>query len=196
MNYPKSDPMNYLAKILLNSLYGRFGMDDNFTEVNVIHKNYYPDFENEFLDSILETSDLGDYKLVIYKLPENKTRNEENTHNISIGIAAAITGYARIHMSQFKNNPDINLYYTDTDSVYTDSNIDESLISDTTLGKLKLENVCKKAIFLAPKVYCLETEDNNLIYKVKGLKHEIELTMDDFEKLLYKDVFIQKTQTK
>ena len=26
--YPKTDPMNFIAKILLNSLYGRFGMDD------------------------------------------------------------------------------------------------------------------------------------------------------------------------
>jgi len=50
MNYPKSDPMNYLAKILLNSLYGRFGMDDNFTEVNIIHKDYYSDFETKYLD--------------------------------------------------------------------------------------------------------------------------------------------------
>jgi DNA polymerase family B len=38
LNYPKSDPMNYIAKLLLNSLYGRFGMDDNFTNTN---KTYY-----------------------------------------------------------------------------------------------------------------------------------------------------------
>jgi hypothetical protein len=30
LNYPSTDPLNYIAKILLNSLYGRFGMDDNF----------------------------------------------------------------------------------------------------------------------------------------------------------------------
>jgi hypothetical protein len=28
--YDKSNPLNFIAKILLNSLYGRFGMDDNF----------------------------------------------------------------------------------------------------------------------------------------------------------------------
>ena len=99
-------------------------------------------------------------------------------------------------MSQFKNNPKINLYYTDTDSAYTDSELDDDLISSTVLGKLKLENISDKAIFLAPKVYCLNTENNGLIYKVKGLKHEIELTMNDFENLLYKDVFLEKSQTK
>jgi hypothetical protein len=170
-------------------------MDDNFSEVNIIHKDYYHDFENKNFDNILETQDLGDYKLVIYNTNE-ELNNEEVNHNVSIAVASAITAYARIHMSQFKNNPLINLYYTDTDSIYTDSVIDQDLISQTILGKLKLENTCKKAIFLAPKMYCLETLENKIIYKVKGLKHEIELTMKDFEQLLYKDANLKKHQTK
>jgi DNA polymerase type B, organellar and viral len=32
LNYPKTDPLIYLAKILLNNLYGRFGMVENFLE--------------------------------------------------------------------------------------------------------------------------------------------------------------------
>lgn len=198
LNYPKSDPMNYSAKLLMNSLYGRFGMDDNFTEVNIIHKDFYPDFENKFLDVILEIQDLGDYKLVTYKLDVNDIIEEESTHNVSIGIAAAITAYSRIHMSQFKNNPKIILYYTDTDSVYVDENSDipENLINSKILGKLKLENTCSRAIFLASKLYCLEKEDNKIISKVKGLKQTNDLTFNDFKNLLYKDVFIEKSQTK
>jgi hypothetical protein len=99
-------------------------------------------------------------------------------------------------MSIFKNNPNINLYYTDTDSIFTDSDIDESLIDSKVLGKLKLEHISDKAIFLTPKVYCLVTESGETIYKVKGLSHDIELTYKDFEKLLEKDVLIEKTQTK
>ena len=117
-------------------------------------------------------------------------------HNVSIAIAAAITSYARIHMTQFKNNPKINLYYTDTDSAYTDSDLDPNLIDDKVLGKLKVEYTCKDAIFLTPKVYCLLTEDNEFIHKVKGLNHDIELTFEDYEKLLVKDVLIEKSQTK
>jgi hypothetical protein len=116
LNYPKSDPMNFIAKILLNSLYGRFGMDDNFIEVNVIHKDYYLDFQNKFFDNILDCQDLGDYKMVSYRNNDVEI-SEDSTHNVSIGIASAITAYARIHMSQFKNNPKINLYYTDTDTL-------------------------------------------------------------------------------
>jgi len=70
-------------------------MDDNFTEVNIIHKDYFSDFENKYLNNILETQDLGDYKLIIYNQINNKNENEEVTHNVSIGIASAITAYAR-----------------------------------------------------------------------------------------------------
>ena len=120
--------------------------------------------------------------------------NASETHNIA--IASAITAYARIHMSQFKNNSDYNLYYTDTDSIYIDKPLDDSLVNNKLLSKLKLENIINKGIFLAPKVYYLETEDGEVIYKVKGLKHEIELTIQDFESLLYKDTTMKKTQTK
>jgi hypothetical protein len=51
---------------------------------------------------------------------------------------------------------------------------------------MKLENTIEKCIFLSSKVYYLLTKDNKLIYKVKGLSHDIELTMNDFDNLLYK----------
>jgi hypothetical protein len=42
----------------------------------------------------------------------------------------------------------------------------------------------------------VKTIDGKIVYKVKGLSHNIELTMNDFEHLLYKDTFIKKAQTK
>jgi DNA polymerase elongation subunit (family B) len=196
LNYPKSDPLNYIAKILLNSLYGRFGMDDNFSEVNIIHKDYISDFENKFFDVITAKTELEDYFLVEIKNIGNIVEAEESTHNINVGIASAITAYSRVHMSQFKNNPDYNLYYSDTDSVYIDKPLSEDLVNSKVLGKMKLEYIIEKGIFLSPKVYCLLTEENKLIYKVKGLSHDIELTMNDLEQLLYKDTFIRKLKTK
>lgn len=38
LQYPKSDPMNLVAKLLLNSLYGRFGMNDSFTYSEIYSK--------------------------------------------------------------------------------------------------------------------------------------------------------------
>jgi len=187
--------MNYIAKILLNSLYGRFGMDDNFPNINVMHKDYFRDFENKYLDNIIDHKEIGDYILVIYK---NTIELEEDnkSHNVSISIAAAITAYARIYMSFFKNNPDFILYYSDTDSAFINKPLPQEMIDSKILGKMKLEHVCKKAIFLSPKVYCLVTENDELIYKVKGLSHDIPLTFEDFENLLNKNAILKKHQTK
>ena len=195
--YPKSHPLNFIAKILLNSLYGRFGMNDNFPSISVIHKDYYADFENKYLDSIIKITEIEDYKLVTYTNQNLIDYDSENsTHNVSIAIAAAITAYARIHMSQFKNNPNFKLYYSDTDSIFIDKPLPEHMIDNKILGKLKLEYVCNKAIFLAPKVYCLETEDGKFIYKVKGLSHEVELKLQDFENLLTRNSILKKDQNK
>ena len=193
LNYNNSNPLNFIAKILLNSLYGRFGMNDNFANITIIDKDFYPDFENKYLDNIVDKIDLGDYLLIFYQSP---CEQDSEIHNVSIAIAAAITAYSRIHMSQFKNNPKINLYYTDTDSIYTDSDLDSSFIDNKVLGKLKLEHVCKRAIFLTPKVYCLETIEGEFIYKIKGLKKDTDLCFQDFKKLLIKNSLLTKNQNK
>jgi len=187
--------LNFIAKILLNSLYGRFGMDDNFEDINVIHKDFYGDFENKFIDQITEKIEIDDYFIVFIRASEGLIK-DQGEHNVSVGIAAAITAYSRIHMSQFKNNPKINLYYTDTDSIYTDSDIDKSLINSKILGMLKLENVCEKAIFLGPKLYALMLENGQFIHKIKGLNQKINIDFNDFQKLLTKDTIIAKTQPK
>jgi hypothetical protein len=44
------------------------------------------------------------------KIQQTDLYGNLETHNVSIGIASAITAYARIHMSQFKNNPNFILF--------------------------------------------------------------------------------------
>lgn len=160
----------------------------------------YQEFERDNAESILNVIELGDKILVIHR-PLSKDINTlldstKETHNVNIAIASAITAYARIHMTQFKNNPDFNLFYTDTDSIYIDKPLSLELVSNTDLGKMKLENKLNKSIFISPKIYCLETIDNKVIYKVKGLSHDVELTMLDFENLLIKNTFIKKLKFK
>jgi len=135
---------------------------------------------------------LDDYILIFYNPPNDIDKDCKT----SVAIAAATTAYSRIHMSQFKNNPKINLYYTDTDSIYTDSDIDDSFIDPKTLGKLKLENICKRAIFLAAKLYYLETETGKNIIKVKGLKNTSSLNYNDFKNLLNKNFIVEKSHQK
>ena len=199
-NYPKSDPMNYIAKLLMNSLYGRFGMDDQFTELNILDQSAYNKFESKFKDNIIGVTMLGDKYLVNTKNTSLDVilDNGSMSHNVNIAIASAITSYSRIHMSQFKNNPNYKLFYTDTDSIYINKPLDDDFISDKKLGKMKLEFIADKAIFIAPKVYGLITNDNRQIIKIKGLKDEAIklLNLNDLESLLYKNNILEISTNK
>lgn len=206
-NFPKSDPMNFISKILMNSQYGKYGMDDNFLNIRIMDKIEFEKFmcrENTTTNNIIE---IDDKYLVQYinshKVDKTLLDNASETHNINIAIAAATTAYARIFMSQFKNNPKYKIYYTDTDSIFIGAALDDNLISNTELGKLKLEYVIKKAVFLSSKVYCLITDSDALIYKVKGLSHGATgsqagptLSFSDFETLLAKDSKLEINQEK
>jgi DNA polymerase elongation subunit (family B) len=196
--------MNYIAKLLLNSLYGRFGMDDSFISTKIISKADYLKFETEFKESILDLLDLEDNFLVQFKDPKIELNtlldNGKETHNVNFAIAAAVTAYARIHMSQFKNNNSLpRLYYSDTDSLYFDGPLPNSLVDPKKLGALKLEGFYDDATFLAPKVYALKNQDG-LIVKIKGLSKESivknSIDIELLDKLLFKDSNLKFTQNK
>ena len=195
--YPKGDPMNQIAKLLNNSLYGKFGMRDEITRAEVFTINNQ--IEQDEFDKMIDA--LGTDIIDIIKFDNNYivTRNdtidikynesEDMFHGteVNISIASAITSEARIHMTFFKNNPNFNLYYSDTDSAFIDKELSNELVG-IGLGQVKLEYVINKAVFLAPKVYALETEDKTII-KVKGLTHDeiSKLSFSDIETLLIKD---------
>ena len=77
-----------------------------------------------------------------------------------------------------------------------DKTLPDYLVDNKILGKMKLEHIVKKAIFLAPKLYCLNTNNNEFITKTRGLNHDINLNLQDFENLLYKNSKIFKKQNK
>jgi DNA polymerase type B, organellar and viral len=153
LKYPKSDPMNLILKLLLNALYGRFGLDDNYGIIIITEKDNIYKYED-----VKDIIDIGSHFIIKYKDYLDKIDsllNENEIHNVNIAIASAVTAYARIHMSQFKNNPNFNLYYSDTVthslcppplprggggqavtvtvtvSIYTDAPLPDSFISNT-----------------------------------------------------------------
>jgi len=202
LKYPKSDPMNYIAKLFMNSLYGRFSMNDNFNEIRIVNENSLNNLINNDKISIQDIFNLDNDFIVQIKKNEYQELislidNLNENHNINIAIASFVTAYARIHMSKFKNNKDIKLYYTDTDSIVVNKPLPDLFVDPTVLGKLKLEHIAKKGIFLAPKLYCLNTDkDNKIITKTRGLSHNIQLGIEDFKNLLFKDSEIIKKQNK
>jgi len=154
-----------IAKLLLNNLYGYFGRKPTgIVTQNIKNSDLQGYLLTRIIKSITpinsEYSTILSYSNINYKLLE-KLNNElhyevENFNSpikSNVAIAAAVTAYARIHMIPFKIDP--NTLYTDTDSIFTLSELDPELVGDE-LGKMKDElkgGVIKEALFLGPKKY-------------------------------------------
>jgi hypothetical protein len=208
LQYDKTHPMNLIAKLLMNSLYGKFGMKLESTEI-ITYDTSTDDGYNELHKDIkLYGEAINDYVnidkvfyLIIRKssIPLKYDEDLDLYHgqDINIAIASTITASARVHKSYFKNNPDFRLYYSDTDSVVTDKPISDFMVG-SKLGQMKLEHNIEKAVFLAPKVYGLVDVDGNETIKVKGVTQEVasKITFTDLEELLVKDSHKEFTQEK
>lgn len=182
-SHDSSHPMYLISKLLLNSLYGKFGMTvDLFKHAIVDNSNLSDILSRDYVENVI---DLDNGESLISIKPVRNEYNDQTILNVSIGIAASITAYSRIHMSQFLQSKDYNVYYTDTDSIVTDKALRDSFIGKG-LGQLKLEYNIAKGVFLAPKVYSIINDLGKVVTKVKGLK-DPNIPFDLFESLLYKN---------
>jgi hypothetical protein len=196
LQYPKGDAMNLTAKLLLNSLYGKFGMKIENTMVEIFNLN--TEAGKLALKNLLDTApnsvkdfiEFDSNKYLFVKDTIAGILNEDSYHgsDVNIAIASTITAGARIFMSAFKNNPLYNLYYSDTDSIVIDKTLNPRLVG-AALGLLKLEYVISRAVFLAPKVYGFITQEGDEVIKVKGVTQNVAsgIHINDLEHLLIKD---------
>lgn len=173
-------PMTYLYKILMNSLYGRFGLNPESTLTEICNKSRFDEWIKK--DNFKSGEKLNDqYYLVSYS--SNCYSDDEGwkaPKMSAVHLAAAITACARIHMYPHIARSDC--YYTDTDSVVLGSPISDDLVSSTELGMFKHEYHVKKAIFLAPKSYWMDTEEVGEIIKHKGPTKD-SMTAEWFQEL-------------
>ena len=162
-----NDAMVYGYKILMNSLYGRFGINPQSTVTEVCNRARYDYLTQR--DNLIMGDKLSEYYYIVSYVSNtgNVDDSDWNPPKISaVQLAAAITACSRIHMYKYISRPDC--YYTDTDSAILGSPLPEDEISSIELGKLKMEYYIKKGIFLAPKSYTLVTDDSAEIIKHKG----------------------------
>ena len=206
LKYSKGDAMNLIAKLLLNSLYGKFGMKDETIKYEILDNNKHnvSKYLDKYNTSILDIIYIEDHTILIINNNEFKSGKpnfiEDAFHgsDVNIAIASAITSYAREYMANvFKNNPNFKLYYSDTDSGVTDKPLPDNMIGNQ-LGQLKLEHTITKAVFLAPKVYGLIEVNGNELIKAKGLTKDTikNLKVSNLEQLLKKDATKLFTQEK
>lgn len=166
-------PRRQIAKLLLNSLYGRFGIS-----LHARQKAPYLD-ENG--------------KLCYYNLPE------ETKKGLYIPVASFITSYARnktIRTSQIVRDYSLQkygedkYYYSDTDSIkcgLTDEDLielkDQIEIDDYKLGAWALEEHFDRFLGLRQKCYITESDGKTHV-TVSGLPHYLAplITFENFKK--------------
>ena len=150
------------AKLFLNSLYGKFGM-------NPIKEEKIIDYqENTF--STISTDNDGNKLDYLDK-------------GVFIAMASFITSYAReVLLTSIEKVYD-RFLYCDTDSIHiTGYDIPNIVIHDKNLGAWKLEGKFTKAKYIGAKRYA-EYIDNKWDIKCCGLSRDIieKITMDIFE---------------
>ncbi|KAI5650236.1 hypothetical protein M9H77_36241 [Catharanthus roseus] len=124
--------MSFVYKILMNSLYGRFGISPKSTKTkirNEIHYKYLlrkPDF---IFGALL---DENTYIVSYHDEPSHDSWNPMK--NVIVQLAAAITPSARMYMYPYTSREDS--YYRDTDSVVLVHALPEERVSSSVLGKI------------------------------------------------------------
>ncbi|CAK9187075.1 unnamed protein product [Ilex paraguariensis] len=186
------DGLSYVYKILMNSLYGRFGINPESKITEICHKDNIESMYNRC--GFHSADPLTDDYLMVHFVSNHPDAPDYEWHPPRISavqLSAAITAYARIHMYKYISREDC--YYTDTDSAFLGSPLPEEEISSTVLGKLKLEHIVQEGYFVAPKSYGLKTKDNVEIVKQKGAAKNYV----DFEwfKQLYANPSLKKDVT-
>lgn len=187
-----NDSLSFIYKLLMNSLYGRFGINPKCTVTEICKLEKYNSLRKDkdffYADRLSE-----DYYIVNYwSHAGQEPESGWSTPRISaVQLAAAVTACSRIYMYPYISRDDC--YYTDTDSVVLGSPLPDEDISSTVLGKFQFEYMIKKGIFLAPKSYYIETKENHKIIKHKGAAKS--LVDDKWFEEQYKDTSRIKEST-
>lgn len=163
--------LDWIAKILLNASYGKFAMREARSKF-LIHPDKIEDLEPIDLNADIWKEDV-----------------EVSPNYIVPQIAVHVTALARRQLWTILHGvvkAGGRIYYCDTDSVVCSG---VELDTSNKLGALKLENTISRASYILPKLYLMETveenkrkkKESNIKVKAKGMGPGIRLgeTGDD-----------------
>ena len=147
-----------LAKLMLNSLYGKFASNPK-TQAKIPYLN-----ENNEV--------------------EYKTITAKDKEPVYTPVGVFITSYARSRIQRTAQSVYFRFCYADTDSIHIiGKDIPNIDVDDKELGKWALENEFKRARFLRAKTYIEEYPDGTLNVKCAGLPDNLKelCTFDNFK---------------
>lgn len=163
----KGNAIDFISKLFLNSLYGKYGQKEEFTTLKTLklgEKIKGQIFGNEEI--------FNKFGLVIETI-------RKRSPSMLVHIASAITSGARIHLYRCGISPFMDsIRYCDTDSLF----IPEITKTSNELGSLKLEDSFDYAFFRLPKTYATLKKDD-LKFKCKGFPEDFlkGISLDEFK---------------
>ena len=188
IKHKSGDPMNLICKLLLNSSYGKFGMKHSSNYIEIVDNTKTNDFEHKIRNK--KNSQIINFDIInektIYEIEEVDVYNKYS----GVHVASAITAYARIEIDKYKRMPNIELYYSDTDSIFCQNALKAELVGEK-LGLMKLEGLVKHGIFISPKCYYIEYSNEKELLKFKGIQSS-NISVEDYISL-YKEIPVKKT---
>ncbi len=181
-----------MTKLLLNSLYGKFGQRIEQSQNIIISKDdlAYFDVVNETKKDnqrveIIETENKA--MIRILKTDDNGDVIQKITRHTFVELSAFVTAYGRVKLNEAIDNNIDNVIYCDTDSIYVSGKPKGIAIDDTKLGCWSKDD-SGYMIAYSPKNYrtyktyedALNDNPNNV--KIKGIpKKHIRLTPDNYQ---------------
>ena len=165
-----------LAKILLNSLWGKFGQKDNMptTEYITDSSKWFRMLRDNNAGKItLQNENLIDVNTMYVQYVSNETaKSSLNTTNVA--LAGFVTSQARLRLYKELYKLDKRVIYCDTDSiVYEHDDSKYNIPISDVLGGWELET--KKNVHItefvgfAPKSYAYRCDDGKVDVKCKGV---------------------------
>lgn len=158
-----------MYKMLLNSLYGKFGQREEKDNIkSVLYQEYLGQMNTpQYINAeLLLTYQSNKGEMAVLKM-EKKKRFVYHDYLVS----SYITAYARHTLYDYFLKAGLdNVSYCDTDSIFTISDL--SNVCGKDLGLVKLEKTFKEYKAIAPKIYRGITEDGKRYKKAKGIRGE------------------------
>lgn len=177
-HFEKNPGLRYIAKILLNSFWGRFALRENKPQFKFIFslENLYKIIENESLNIRAVRPVKESLVGLVFDFQSDELVDISNNQNIY--IAAATTSWARIelykHLSKLSTSTKTQVLYCDTDSIIYNIDIEpknqltEGVFIGDLANELKQNEYITEFVSAGPKNYSYQTSQGNSCIKVKG----------------------------
>lgn len=166
------------AKLIQNSLYGKFGMQRE----RINYSNY--------TEKKAESCRQKGTSCAKLRTPFKEKNGDFRYLHVAIKLffadyirpqyAVFVTSYARVELARAMHELEASggkVYYCDTDSIFTDQPLPVEVVDRKEYGKWKLEHEVEQAVFVLPKLYAFREPDGVETLKSKGIIMEYMQTL-------------------